>query len=224
MAQDTRIGTTMGGYHIERLLGRGGMGRVYLAEDARLGRKVALKLLDPDLAEDERFRERFARESRLAASLDHPNVVPIYEAGEHEGVLFIAMRYVEGTDLARLIEEQGALGLDRTAAILSQVAAALDVAHEHGLVHRDVKPGNILVGRGEHTYLTDFGLIKRREADTGLTKTGQFMGSVDYAAPEQIRGEPVDARTDVYSLGCVLYECLVGEPPFAHDPEVAVLY
>jgi predicted Ser/Thr protein kinase len=224
MVQDTRIGTTIAGYRIERLLGRGGMGRVYLAEDSRLGRKVALKLLDPELAEDVRFRERFVRESRLAASLDHPNVVPIYEAGEQDGVLFIAMRFVEGTDLAGLIEEEGPLPPGRTAAILSQVAQALDAAHEHGLIHRDVKPSNILIGRGDHTYLTDFGLIKRREADTGLTRTGQFMGSVDYAAPEQIRGEAVDARTDVYSLGCVTYECLTGEPPFAHDPDVAVLY
>jgi len=224
MAQDSRIGATLAGYRIERLLGRGGMGRVYLAEDTRLGRKVALKLLDPDLAEDERFRERFVRESRLAASIDHPNVIPIYEAGEGDGVLFIAMRYVEGTDLARLIEEEGSLQPGRTAAIVSQVADALDAAHERGLIHRDVKPGNILVGRGDHIYLTDFGLIKRRESDPGLTRTGQFMGSVDYAAPEQIRGEAVDPRTDVYSLGCVLYECLVGEPPYAHDPEIAVLY
>src|SRR6266581_1972910 len=199
MAQDTRIGTTLAGYRIERLLGHGGMGRVYLAEDTRLGRKVALKLLDPELATDERFRDRFVRESRLAASLDHP-------------------------DVARLIEGHGPLGLERTSMILSQVAAALDAAHDLGLIHRDVKPGNILVGRGDHTYLTDFGLIKRREGETGLTRTGQFMGSVDYAAPEQIRWEPVDARTDVYSLGCVTYECLVGEPPFAHDPDVAVLY
>src|SRR5947207_5848156 len=162
MAQDTRIGTTMGGYHIERLLGRGGMGRVYLAEDTRLGRKVALKLLDPELAEDERFRDRFVRESRLAASLDHPNVVPIYEAGEHDGLLFIAMRFVEGTDLARVIEDEGPLEPQRAGSIVVQVAAALDAAHERGLVHRDVKPGNILVGRGDHTYLSDFGLIKRR--------------------------------------------------------------
>jgi serine/threonine-protein kinase len=200
------------------------MGRVYLAEDTRLGRKVVLKLLDPELATDERFRERFVRESRLAASIDHPNVIPIYEAGEERGTLFIAMRFVEGTDLGRLIADGGPLEPGRAAAIVTQVAAALDAAHERGLIHRDVKPGNILVGRGDHTYLTDFGLIKRREADTGLTRTGQFMGSVDYAAPEQIRGEAVDARTDVYSLGCVLYECLTGEPPFAHDPEVAVLY
>ena len=164
MPQDTRIGTTVAGYRIERLLGRGGMGRVYLAEDTRLGRKVALKLLDPDLAEDERFRERFARESRLAASLDHPNVVPIYEAGDQEDVLLIAMRYVEGTDLARLIEEQGPLPLDRTAAILAQVASALDAAHELGLIHRDVKPGNILLDSDGHVYITDFGLMKDREA------------------------------------------------------------
>jgi streptogramin lyase/predicted Ser/Thr protein kinase len=224
MAQDTRIGTTMGGYRIERLVGRGGMGRVYLAEDIRLGRKVALKLLDPELAEDERFRDRFVRESRLAASLDHPNVVPIYEAGEHDGVLFIAMRFVEGTDLARVIEDEGPLAPQRAASIVTQVAAALDAAHERGLVHRDVKPGNILVGRGDHTYLTDFGLIKRRDGETGLTRTGQFMGSVDYAAPEQIRGEAVGPGADVYSLGCVLFECFTGEPPYPLEAELAVLY
>jgi serine/threonine protein kinase len=224
MATDSRIGTTIAGYRIERLLGRGGMGRVYLAEDTRLGRKVALKLLDPELAEDQRFRDRFTRESRLAASLDHPNVVPIHEAGEADGVLFIAMRYVEGTDLARLIERGGPLSPERTLTIVSQVAAALDAAHRRGLIHRDVKPGNILVGEDDHTYLTDFGLIKRREQGTALTKTGQFMGSVDYAAPEQIEGRDVDGRADVYSLGCVLYECLTGEPPYPRDSEVAVLY
>jgi YVTN family beta-propeller protein len=224
MSADSRIGTEIAGYRIERLLGRGGMGRVYLAEDTSLGRKVALKVLDPELAEDERFRDRFTRESRLAASLDHPNVVPIHEAGESDGVLFIAMRYVEGTDLARLIEAEGPLPLERTVSIVSQVAAALDAAHEQGLIHRDVKPGNILVGKGDHTYLTDFGLIKRREQGTALTKTGQFMGSVDYAAPEQIEGKPVDGRADVYSLGCVTYECLTGEPPYPRDSEMAVLY
>jgi hypothetical protein len=224
MTTDSRIGTEIAGYSIERLLGRGGMGRVYLAEDTRLGRKVALKVLDPELAEDPRFRDRFTRESRLAASLDHPNVVPIHEAGEADGVLYIAMRYVEGTDLARLIEAEGPLPLERTVSIVSQVAAALDAAHEQGLIHRDVKPGNILIGRGDHTYLTDFGLIKRREQGTALTKTGQFMGSVDYAAPEQIEGKPVDGRADVYSLGCVLYQCLVGEPSYPRDTEVAVMY
>jgi streptogramin lyase/predicted Ser/Thr protein kinase len=224
MATDSRIGSTIAGYRIERLLGHGGMGRVYLAEDTRLGRKVALKLLDPELADDQRFRDRFTRESRLAASLDHPNVVPIYEAGEADEVLFIAMRYVEGTDLGRLIEAEGPLPPDRAAAIVSQVASALDAAHRRGLVHRDVKPGNVLVGEDDHAYLTDFGLIKRREADTGLTKSGQFMGSVDYAAPEQIMGQDVDGRADVYSLGCVLYECLTGDPPYPQDSEVAVLY
>jgi serine/threonine protein kinase/streptogramin lyase len=224
MSTDSRIGTEIAGYRVERLLGRGGMGRVYLAEDTRLGRKVALKLLDPELAEDTRFRDRFVRESRLAASLDHPNVIPIYEAGESDGVLFIAMRYVEGTDLARLLEEEGPLPPERTVAILTHVAAALDAAHRKGLIHRDVKPGNILVGEDDHTYLTDFGLIKRRETDTALTKTGQFMGSVDYAAPEQIEGTTVDGRADVYSLGCVAYECLTGEPPYPRDSEVAVLY
>src|SRR6266508_1572018 len=152
MAHDSRIGTTLAGYRIERLLGRGGMGWVYLAEDTRLGRKVALKLLDPELAEDDRFRERFVRESRLAASLDHPNVVPIYEAGEHEGVLFIAMRYVEGTDLGGLLEREGPLDPTRAVALITQVASALDAAHEVGLIHRDVKPGNVLVGKADHAY------------------------------------------------------------------------
>jgi tetratricopeptide (TPR) repeat protein len=200
------------------------MGRVYLAEDPRLGRKVALKLLEPELADDERFRARFTKESRIAASLDHPNIVPIYEAGEQEGVLFIAMRYVEGTDLGRLIRDDGALPLDRAVTIVSQVGSALDAAHRRGLVHRDVKPSNILVGEDDHAYLTDFGLIKGREADTSLTKSGQFMGSVDYAAPEQIMGQEIDGRADVYSLGCVLYECLSGEPPYPRHSEAAALY
>src|SRR5439155_10465930 len=189
MPDELSPGSTLGPYRVERLLGRGGMATVYLAEHTGLHRLAAVKVMSSELAADPAFRDRFLRESTLAASLDHPNVVPVYEAGEHDGVLFMAMRFVEGTDLAKLIEDHGTLGLDRTVAIVAQVAAALDAAHEHGLIHRHVKPGNILVGRGDHTYLTDFGLIKRRDADTGLTRTGQFMGSVDYAAPEQIRGE-----------------------------------
>ena len=156
-----QLGPELAGYRVERLLGRGGMSVVYLAEDLRLGRKVALKLLAPELAEDERFRERFLRESRLAASIDHPNVIPIYEAGEAESVLFIAMRYVDGTDLKRLLEKDAKLEPARALALLSQAANALDEAHEHGLVHRDVKPGNILIGAHEHVYLSDFGLTKQ---------------------------------------------------------------
>jgi serine/threonine-protein kinase len=224
MSQDTRIGTEIAGYRIESPLGRGGMSVVYLATQAFPARKVALKLLAPELADEPGFRERFIRESNAAASLDHPNVIPIYGAGEEQGVLWIAMRYVEGTDLDRLINEEGALTPERTVHIVSQVASALDAAHRRGLVHRDVKPGNVLLGESDHAYLTDFGITKRREAGGEFTKTGEFLGSVDYAAPEQVRGETVDARADVYSLGCVSYECLTGRPPFPREAEVAVLY
>jgi YVTN family beta-propeller protein len=188
---------------------------------------VALKLLAPELAEDERFRERFLRESRLAASLDHPNVIPIYEAGESEGVLFIAMRYVEGTDLKRLLEKDGKLEPARALALLAQAANALDEAHEHGLVHRDVKPGNILIalqGGREHVYLSDFGLTKQTGSESGITETGQFMGTADYVSPEQIEHGSVDARSDLYSLGCVLYECLVGQAPYRSESLMHVLW
>jgi serine/threonine protein kinase len=224
MSQDTRIGSEIAGYRIESLLGRGGMSVVYLATQEFPKRKVALKLLAPELVDEPGFRERFIRESNAAASLDHPNVIPIYGAGEENAVLWIAMRYVEGTDLAHLIQGEGALPPQRTVHIIEQVASALDAAHEIGLVHRDVKPGNILLARSDHAYLADFGITKRREAGTEFTKTGDFLGSVDYAAPEQIKGEEVDGRADVYSLGCVAYECLTGESPFARDSDMAVLY
>jgi tRNA A-37 threonylcarbamoyl transferase component Bud32 len=219
-----RIGSELAGYRIERLLGRGGMSVVYLAEDTRLRRRVALKLLAPELAEDERFRERFLRESRLAASLDHPNVIPIYEAGEAGGVLFIAMRYVEGSDLKRLLEQEGRLEPARAIAILSQVANALDEAHGHGLVHRDVKPGNVLLAAHEHVYLSDFGLTKQTGSESGLTETGHFMGTANYVSPEQVDREPATAASDQYALGCVLYECLAGEPPYPSESLMGVLY
>ncbi|HEY3213732.1 MAG TPA: BTAD domain-containing putative transcriptional regulator [Actinomycetota bacterium] len=227
---DLQPGTEVAGYRIERTLGRGGMSVVYLAEHDWLQRKVALKVLSPQLAEDERFRERFVRESRLAASLDHPNVIPIYEAGASGGDLFIAMRYVEGTDLRTLLHESGAIEPASTLAIVRQVAAALDAAHEQGLVHRDVKPGNVLLARqrgseaGEHVYLSDFGLTKRSASDSGITGTGQFVGTLDYAAPEQFKGGVPDARTDVYSLGCVLFECLTGSPPFTSENDAGLMY
>ena len=227
---DLQPGTEVAGYRIERTLGRGGMSVVYLAEHDWLQRKVALKVLAPQLAEDERFRERFVRESRLAASLDHPNVIPIYEAGASGGDLFIAMRYVEGTDLRTLLHEVGELEPARAVAIVRQVAAALDAAHEQGLVHRDVKPGNVLLARqrgseaGEHVYLSDFGLTKRSTSDSGITGTGQFVGTLDYAAPEQFKGGTPDARTDVYSLGCVLFECLTGSPPFTSENDAGLMY
>ena len=234
-------GAEIAGYRIESLIGRGGMAVVYRAEDVRLGRRVALKLLSPQLADNEQFRQRFIRESRLAASLDHPNIVPIYEAGEADGQLFIAMRYVVGSDLkALLAAEGGQLSLDRLLGLFLQIGDALDTAHRAGLVHRDVKPGNILVtarrerahpgqrtrsSLGDHVYLTDFGLTKRTaELTAGLTGTGHFLGTVDYVSPEQIQGKPVGAGTDIYALGCVLYECLTGQLPYRRDDDAALLW
>jgi ABC-type branched-subunit amino acid transport system substrate-binding protein/DNA-binding beta-propeller fold protein YncE/predicted Ser/Thr protein kinase len=215
-------GSTFAHYRIEGLVGRGGMGVVYRASDLRLERPVALKLIAPELAEDERFRERFLRESRVAASLDHRGVVPIHEAGEEAGQLFIAMRYVEGEDLKTLLEREGTLAPERALSILSQVADALDAAHEKGLVHRDVKPGNVLLDSREHAYLTDFGLTK--QLGGASTETGQVVGTFAYLAPEQIRGEAVDRRTDCYALACVLYECLGGHPPFRRSTEAETLW
>ncbi|HEX6493296.1 MAG TPA: serine/threonine-protein kinase, partial [Candidatus Dormibacteraeota bacterium] len=221
------IGAEFAGYRIEALLGRGGVGLVYLAEDLALPRRVALKILRAEYAEDPQFRERFVRESRLAASLDHLNIVPIFKAGEADGVLYIAMRYVEGTDLRRLLVDHGPLDIDRTLGILGQVGGALDAAHAQGLIHRDVKPANILVAPGaggvaDQAYLVDFGITKRTTT-AGLTQAGLFVGTLDYAAPEQIRGQAVDARTDIYSLGCVLFECLAGVSPFRRDSELDTL-
>jgi serine/threonine protein kinase len=231
-SSDPRIGTLVASYQVEAVLGRGGMGIVYRAEDQRpgtRGRKVALKILAPELSSDERFRQRFERESQIAASIDHPNIVPVYEAGDVEGLLYIAMRHVEGQDLRTLIQQRGALPPDVALAIVGQVAAALDAAHARGLVHRDVKPGNILLVGGDddtppHVYLTDFGLTKRADSHSGLTVTGQFVGTIEYVAPEQIEGKDVDARTDGYALGCVLFEALTGTPPFHADQDAAMLW
>jgi serine/threonine protein kinase len=223
------VGEILAGYRIEQELGRGGMSVVYRALDPRLNRLVALKVLAPQLAHDAGFRQRFLRESQVAATIEHPNVVPVYEAGESEGVLFIAMRMVRGYDLRALLDREGALAPERAADIVSQTAAGLDAAHEQGLVHRDVKPGNILLapsssGEPEHVYLSDFGLTKRSRSDSALTQSGQFVGTVDYVAPEQIEGKVVDHRADIYSLGCVTFECLTGTAPFARGEEMATLY
>ena len=223
MASRTRIGTQVAGFRIESVLGRGGMSVVYVAEQVRLGRRVALKVLTTELAWDEQFRERFVRESQIAAAIEHPNIIPIYDAGEDDGLLYIAMRFVEGPDLKEVLK-RGLLGVGRTIFLVEQIASALDAAHAHSLVHRDVKPGNILLEETtDHAYLTDFGVAKQTTA-RGLTSTGHFLGTVEYAAPEQIEGGPVDARTDVYALGCVLFECLTSTPPFAHGTEHAVLH
>ncbi|MET0762716.1 MAG: protein kinase [Thermoleophilaceae bacterium] len=215
-------GTSFAGYRVDSLVGRGGMGVVYRATDLSLGRPVALKLIAPELAEDERFRARFLREPRLAASLDHPNVIPIYEAGEHEGQLYLAMRFVEGSDLKTVLEREGKVRPERALGVLGQVAGALDAAHRRALVHRDVKPANVLLDGEGHVYLTDFGITKQLGGES--TDTGRVVGTFDYLAPEQIRGEPVDGRTDVYALGCVLYECLSGAPPFRRGTEAETLW
>ena len=220
------------GYRIEALLGRGGMGKVFRAVQLNLGRRVALKVLTPDLAADDRFRRRFLRESRIAASIDHPSIIPIYETGEAGGLLYIAMRFVDGPDLAAVLRREGRLDPPRALAILTQVAGALDAAHERGLVHRDVKPANMLLAPGPagtpgHCYLCDFGLIKQVDSEqvvSALTITDQFVGTIPYVAPEQIEGKAVDGRTDLYSLGCVLFQCLTGSVPFEGSNDVEVVF
>jgi YVTN family beta-propeller protein len=221
---EVQIGAEFLGYRIEEQIGRGGMGIVYRAYDLRLKRTVALKLVTPELALDERFRERFARETELAISLEHPNVVPIHDAGDVAGRLYLAMRLVTGTDLRKLLRAQGALEPSRALAICRQVANALDAAHAKGLVHRDVKPSNILLDEAEHVYLADFGLTRRLEEKGAEAGEGRSVGTPAYLAPEQIEGGPVDGRADSYSLGCVLYECLTGEAPFVQGSRLAVAW
>jgi serine/threonine protein kinase len=225
---DLAPGDQVAGYQIQERIGRGGMAVVYRALDLRLGRQVALKVLAPELGEDEGFRLRFMRESRAAAGVEHPHIVPVYEAGESAGVLFIAMRYISGGDVRSLIEAEGRLSPGRTAAIASQVASALDAAHARGLVHRDVKPGNILLGQAsnglDHAYLSDFGLSKQSFTSSTLTSTGQFLGTLDYVSPEQIQGQPVDGRADQYALACAVVEMLTGAPPFRRDDTRALMW
>jgi serine/threonine protein kinase len=224
-----RVGTDFAGYQVQGIVGRGGMSVVYQAEHPRLARIVALKVLALELAEDDRFRERFVRESRLAASLDHPNIIPIYDAGSSQDLLYIAMRFVKG-DLKSVIQRDGRLKPERLMPVITQVASALDAAHHLGLVHRDVKPANILIAFSsgpdgqDHVYLADFGLTKHATSRSGITGTGQFVGTVDYMAPEQIEGKQVDGRVDVYALGCIVYECLTGRVPFTRDTDAAVIW
>jgi serine/threonine-protein kinase len=225
---DLAPGDQVAGYQIQERIGRGGMAVVYRALDLRLGRQVALKVLAPDLGADEAFRLRFVRESRAAAGVDHPHIVPVYDAGESGGVLFIAMRYVSGGDVRSLIETHGRLSPGRATAIASQVASALDAAHARGLVHRDVKPGNILLGQAsnglDHAYLSDFGLSKHSVTSATLTSTGQFLGTLDYVSPEQIQGLPVDGRADQYALACTVFEMLTGAPPFRREDTRALMW
>jgi len=218
------------GYRIERILGRGGMGIVYLASERRLERSVALKVIRPEIADDRRFRDRFRLESRTAASIEHPRVVTVYGAGEHDGLLFVAMRYVPGFDLQRLVESRGPLDPERAASMIAQVADGLDAVHAAGLVHRDVKPANVILAQadagGDDTgaYLTDFGLAKTIAATGGLTATGELIGTLDYMSPEQIRADHVDARADVYALGCALFYAVTGEVPFSDRESSAKMW
>jgi hypothetical protein len=227
MPSDVRTGTTLAGFRIDSQIGEGAMGTVYLAEDTRSGGRIALKVLARDLAEDERFRRRFLRESKLAASLDHPHVVRIVDAGEEDGVLYLAMELVDGLDLRELLRREGRLDPERAIGLAAQVADGLDSAHAAGLVHRDVKPANILVREepgGEHAYVCDFGLARHLSSASSLTTDRGLVGTVDYIPPEQIEGGDIDGRADVYSLGCVLFECLAGTPPFDRESELSVVF
>ncbi len=223
------IGEAVAGYRLHAVLGRGGMSVVFQAESVRLGNTVALKVLSPELSSDDRFRTRFLQESRTAAALNHPHVIPVYDSGSFEDLLYLSMRYVAGTDLRRRLRAADGLSREGALLVLEQTGRALDAAHRAGLVHRDVKPANILiedVGAEEpdHVYLADFGIAKHAASISGLTSTGQFVGTLDYIAPEQIRAGAVSERTDIYSLGCVMYECLTGQVPFRKDVDAAVIW
>jgi serine/threonine protein kinase/Tol biopolymer transport system component len=230
VSSDPRLGTSLSHYRLDEQIGRGGMGVVYLAYDRRLDRRVAVKVMAAEVADDPSFRDRFQREARMAAAIDHPNIIPIYDTGEEGSVLFLVMRFVKGTDLGNLLRDAGPLPEARAVSVLRQVAGALDAAHEDGIVHRDVKPANILIaerpgpGGADRVYLTDFGLTKRfAEATNALTMTGHFVGTIDYVAPEQVQGGSIDGRADQYSLACVAFECLTGDTPFSQTSGVATL-
>ena len=228
LATGFAAGSLLGGYRLEEQVGAGGMAVVFRARDERLDRLVALKIMTPAMGSDDMFRQRFIRESRAAAAVDDPHIIPVYEAGEVGHVLFIAMRFVQGGDVRSLLRREGPLPPERVASIVSPVASALDAAHAVGLVHRDVKPANILLdrrpGRPEHVYLSDFGLSKSAEVSLGLTAAGQFLGTPDYTAPEQIEGLPVDGRTDQYALACAVFELLTGQAPFHRTESFAAIW
>ena len=231
MDQDRIVGTDVAGYAIESVLGRGAMGVVYVARQRSPERRVALKLITPAFAGDQMFRRRFLREATAAAAIEHPHILPVYAAGEADGILFMAMRLVDGQDLHEVLRGSAGLPLERVANIVGQVGEALDAAHARGLVHRDVKPGNVLVIRQADTddadfcYLTDFGVSIWTASSAATTaSTDQMVGTANYVAPEQIEGARVDGSTDLYSLGCVLYECLTGRAPFGGRSPAAILY
>jgi hypothetical protein len=220
------LGSQLGAYRLDAVVGEGGMGVVYRATHVALAAEVALKVIAPHLAEDDEFRGRFKTESRLAAAVDHPHAITVHDAGEAGGLLYIAMDFVEGSDLRELIVA-GALEPLQAATIVDQVAQALDAAHAVGLVHRDIKPGNVLVskdGGRDHAYLTDFGLAKHVADSVAFTQTGHYVGTLDYMSPEQVEGKRIDARSDVYSLGCLLFHALSGRVPYPETGEAAKLY
>ena len=229
-AGDVGAGALIASYRLEEQIGWGGMAVVYRALDVRLDRWVALKILAPEIARDDSFRQRFISESRAAAAVDHPHIIPVFEAGEAGGILFIAMRYVGGGDVRTLFRRLGPLDAARVTSIVAQVGSALDASHAIGLVHRDVKPANMLLavvaggGRPDHVYLADFGLSKQALSMTGLTQTGQFVGTLDYMAPEQIEARPVDGRADLYALACAAFEMLSGSPPFLRNQDLGVVF
>jgi Protein kinase domain len=220
------VGSVVGGYRLEALLGYGGMGVVYRAQHLALQRPAAVKIIQPQMADTPEFRDRFRRESRTAASLEHPNIVPIFDAGDADGVLYIAMRLIAGQDLAARIAAQGPLPPEQAVQVTAQIASALDAAHDAGLVHRDVKPANVLLleDGSNHAYLTDFGVTTGSATMRGLTAAGKIVGSVDFIAPEQLRGETVDRRTDVYALAALLYQALTGRVPFPRDNDLATMW